>query len=49
MGAMALFGVPRDDLWPYDPAHFDKEPPGFCHAFAQGFQALAYYRLDPPA
>lgn len=48
MGAMALFGVPPEEFWPYDPAHFDKEPPAFCYAFAQSFQALAYYRLDPP-
>ena len=48
MGAMALFGVPPEEYWPYDPTHFDKEPPAFCYAFAQSFQALTYYRLDPP-
>jgi C1A family cysteine protease len=48
MGAMALFGVPPEEYWPYDPARFDKEPPAFCYAFAQSFQALSYYRLDPP-
>jgi C1A family cysteine protease len=29
-------------------ADFDKEPSAFCYAFAQSFQAISYYRLDPP-
>jgi C1A family cysteine protease len=29
-------------------ADFDKEPPAFCYAFAQNYQAISYYRLDPP-
>lgn len=48
MGAMALFGVPPEEYWPYVIADFDREPPAFCYAFAQNFQALNYYRLDPP-
>lgn len=48
MGAMALFGVPPEEYWPYEIADFDKEPPAFCYAFAQNYQALSYYRLDPP-
>ncbi|HEY8200805.1 MAG TPA: C1 family peptidase, partial [Actinomycetota bacterium] len=48
IGAMALFGVPPEEYWPYNTADFDKEPPAFCYAFAQSFQALTYYRLDPP-
>ena len=48
MGALALFGVPPEEYWPYVIASFDKEPPAFCYAFAQNFQALSYYRLDPP-
>lgn len=48
MKAMVLFGVPPEDYWPYDLPKFDVEPPAFCYAFAQSYQALKYYRLDPP-
>ncbi|HIC92089.1 MAG TPA: cysteine protease [Syntrophaceae bacterium] len=48
MGAMVLFGVPPEKYWPYVIADFDKEPPSFCYAFAQNYQAINYYRLDPP-
>jgi C1A family cysteine protease len=48
MGAMALFGVPPEEYWPYVVAGFDNEPPAFLYAFAQNFQAITYYRLDPP-
>jgi C1A family cysteine protease len=47
MGAMALFGVPPEKYWPYKIASFDTEPTAFLYAFAQSFQALNYYRLDP--
>lgn len=48
MGAMVLFGVPPEEYWPYVTADFDKEPSAFCYAFAQNYQAISYYRLDPP-
>jgi C1A family cysteine protease len=48
MGALALFGVPPEKFWAYDVEHFDDEPPAFCYAFAGNYQALLYYRLDPP-
>lgn len=50
MGAMVLFGVPPEDYWPYndDEKEFDKEPPAFCYAFAQNYQAMKYFRHDPP-
>lgn len=48
MGALVLFGVPPEEYWPYVIDDFDKEPPAFCYAFAQTYQALSYYRLDPP-
>jgi C1A family cysteine protease len=48
MGALILFGVPPEEYWPYVIAEFDKEPSAFCYAFAQNFQAITYYRLDPP-
>lgn len=48
MGALALFGAPPEDYWPYKVKSFDVEPPAFCYAFGQSFQALKYFRLDPP-
>ena len=48
MGALVLFGVPPEEYWPYNIASFDKEPTAFCYAFAQNYQSLSYYRLDPP-
>ena len=34
MGALALFGVPPEEYWPYDIKTFDNIPPAFCYAFA---------------
>jgi len=48
MGALVLFGVPPEKHWPYHVADFEKEPPAFCYAYAQNYQAISYYRLDPP-
>ena len=48
MEALVLFGVPPEDYWKYVVADFDKEPTAFCYAFAQKYQAINYYRLDPP-
>ncbi len=48
MGALVLFGVPPEEYWPYKIDDFDKEPPAFCYAFAQNYQTIQYYRLDPP-
>ena len=48
MGALVLFGVPPEEYWPYNTADFDKEPTAFCYAFAQNYQSMTYYRLDPP-
>jgi C1A family cysteine protease len=48
MGAMVLFGVPPEKYWPYNTLDFDREPPAFCYAFAQNYQAIRYFRLDPP-
>jgi len=49
MAAMVLFGVPPEDYWRYVIADFDKEPSSFCYAFAQNYQTIQYFRLDPPA
>jgi len=48
MGALVLFGAPPEEHWPYRIADFDREPPAFCYAFAQNYQAMSYYRLDSP-
>ncbi len=48
MGAMALFGVPPEEYWPYVVANYEIEPSAFCYAYAQNYQAINYYRLDPP-
>ncbi len=48
MKALALFGAPPEEYWPYNIASFDVEPPAFCYAFGQSYRALSYYRLDPP-
>lgn len=48
MQAMVLFGIPPEDYYPYSESDFDEEPPAFCYAFGQNYQALDYYRLDPP-
>ncbi len=48
MASLVLFGVPPEEYWPYDIDNFDEEPPAFCYAFAQNYQAITYYRLDKP-
>ena len=48
MSAMILFGVPPEEYWPYEIDRFDEEPPSFLYAYAQNYQAISYYRLDPP-
>lgn len=47
IGALALFGAPPEKYWPYDISKFDDDPPAFAYAFAQNFQAVKYFRLDP--
>ncbi len=53
LGAIACFGAPPEQYWPYDPSpedkntRFDQEPTAFCYAFAANFQSIKYVRLDP--
>lgn len=47
MKAMALFGICPERYWPYKAEAFNDEPTAFCYTFAQNFQAMKYYRLDP--
>ena len=54
MEALVLFGAPPERYWPYDgnPPEtntlFDVEPPAFMYAFGANYQAIRYFRLDPP-
>jgi len=48
MEAMTLFGAPPEQYWPYDITQFDVEPSAFCYSFGANYQALKYFRLDPP-
>jgi C1A family cysteine protease/peptidoglycan hydrolase-like protein with peptidoglycan-binding domain len=49
MKAMALFGVPPEEYWPYteEEDKFDEEPTPFCYSFGQNYKALKYFRLNP--
>ena len=53
MEALAVFGAPPENYWPYDgsPAasnkRLDAEPTAFCYAFARNFASITYFRLDP--
>ncbi len=47
MQALVLFGVPPEEYLLYTISDFDKEPSAFCYSFAQNYQAISYYRLDP--
>ncbi len=48
MGALAMYGVPPERLWPYtdDPKKFDLEPPTNVYIAGQMYQAEKYMRLD---
>ncbi len=48
MKALVLFGAPPEEYWPYSLPSYDVEPTAFCYAFAQNYQAIQYYRHDPP-
>jgi len=48
MEALALAGACPEKYWPYLPERLDASPPSFCYAVADNFEALTYYRLDPP-
>jgi C1A family cysteine protease len=47
--ALQLFGIPPEKYWVYevDDSAFDSEPPQFCYSFAQNYQMVKYFRLDP--
>ncbi|OOG40019.1 hypothetical protein B0B52_14900 [Polaromonas sp. A23] len=47
--AVAAFGMPPEQYWPYMIEQFEEEPTAFLYASASNYQALKYTRLDPPA
>lgn len=44
--AMAAFGVPPEERWPYTADLLDYEPMAFQYAYAANFKAMKYARLD---
>lgn len=46
MKALAAFGVPPEEYWPYDDTKLYEEPPAFCYALATRYRAKEYHRLD---
>lgn len=51
MGALVLCGVVPEQYWPYsdEAQEFDKEPPQFCYAVADNYQAVRFFSHDPLA
>jgi C1A family cysteine protease len=48
MEALVMFGAPPERYWPYNIARFDVEPPAFCYSLGANYQAVKYFKLDPP-
>ncbi len=48
MKALVMTGVPPEQYWPYVIAKYDEEPSAFLYALGDEYEALKYYRLDPP-
>jgi len=46
MKALVNFGIPPEDVWPYEVSTFDQEPDPFMYAFAANTKAINYLRLD---
>jgi C1A family cysteine protease len=46
MKALAIFGVPPEEYWPYYETKLDEEPPAFCYSYASRYRAMEYYRID---
>lgn len=46
--ALTFFGVPPEQYWPFNTELVNAEPNAFCYSFATTYQAVAYYRYDPP-
>ncbi len=48
MKAIVHFGVPPEEVWPYEVSTFDQEPDPYMYAYAASTKAIKYMRLDPP-
>jgi C1A family cysteine protease len=46
--AIARFGVPPEEHWPYDVRRFNDEPSAFLYSLAARFPGMRYVRLDSP-
>ena len=46
MKALVNFGIPPEDVWPYEISTFDQEPDPFMYAYAANTKAIQYLRLD---
>jgi C1A family cysteine protease len=46
MKAVAAFGIPPEQYYPYDISRYDEEPTAFLYSFAQNYQFLKYVRID---
>ena len=44
--AVAAFGVPPEQYWPYDITRYEEEPTAFLYSFANNYKALDYARID---
>ncbi len=45
--AVAAFGVPPEQFYPYDISRYEAEPDAFHYSYANNFKAIKYARLDP--
>lgn len=48
MKALVHFGIPPEEVWPYEVSTYDQEPDPFMYAYAANTKAISYLRLDPP-
>ncbi|MFO0554966.1 MAG: C1 family peptidase [Polyangiaceae bacterium] len=48
LAALRTFGMPAENLYPFQPENHKASPPAFCYGFADTFRTLRYFRLDDP-
>lgn len=46
MKALAIFGVPPEEVYPYEVEKLDEEPSAFCYTYAARYRAIEYHRID---
>jgi C1A family cysteine protease len=47
--ALARFGTPAEQYWPFEPKNFDIEPDSFAYSLARGSTSSMYLRVDDPS